>query len=408
MNKAIYLHTFSLLHFSSGFIHLPFILPAAGARIDAVATCLVNPRRSTTTYNMADALCGPSNPLQQFKQQTQLDRSLQQDRLASRQHPTQGFRSPDLHAGLLDPAFEAFQAGLEPPALDYAPPFQHPTDFQNASPTPAWAADFQRLNISSPPAISRPQQQYTPASSTANWAQGFREHLAQAAPKQQISSYSPSSFQQRARYGLSGFQSSFAQHTNAPSFQAKGKEPAVERFDEAAFERAFDQARDDMMADAGRQDETSVETTLNHAEETVIQGMSDDDFVREEFMKVFAKERETTTTLNEEQKKEQDQRAEDDALAATAKELLEKVEHNHSEKFRNSQFLGLMRKLRDREVRVEGDKMVETVSATHHPHKPGLDRAFIRPSPTSGFIACKVAGCDILDHQFDHWESPVN
>merc|ERR1712072_720534 len=54
----------------------------------------------------------------------------------------------------------------------------------------------------------------------------------------------------------------------------------------------------------------------------------------------------------------------DDALAATAEELLNKVEHNKTDKFKNSQFLGLMRKLRDREVKVEGDQMVETTPSS--------------------------------------------
>lgn len=49
----------------------------------------------------------------------------------------------------------------------------------------------------------------------------------------------------------------------------------------------------------------------------------------------------------------------DDEMATTAGQLLERVADNTSEKFQNSQFLELMRKLRDREVKVEGDKMVE-------------------------------------------------
>ena len=52
----------------------------------------------------------------------------------------------------------------------------------------------------------------------------------------------------------------------------------------------------------------------------------------------------------------------DDEMAQTAAKLLERVADNTSEKFQNSQFLELMRRLRDREVRVEGDKMVEISS----------------------------------------------
>ena len=49
----------------------------------------------------------------------------------------------------------------------------------------------------------------------------------------------------------------------------------------------------------------------------------------------------------------------DDALAQTAGELLDKVADNQSTKFQKSSFLDLMRRLRDREARVEGEKIVE-------------------------------------------------
>lgn len=54
----------------------------------------------------------------------------------------------------------------------------------------------------------------------------------------------------------------------------------------------------------------------------------------------------------------EDTEAPRDQLAAVAGELLEKVADNRSEKFQNSTFLDLMRKLHNREVQVEGDKMV--------------------------------------------------
>ena len=48
-----------------------------------------------------------------------------------------------------------------------------------------------------------------------------------------------------------------------------------------------------------------------------------------------------------------------DALAQTAGQLLDSVKENSSAKFQQSSFLALMRKLRDHEVIVEGDTMVE-------------------------------------------------
>lgn len=72
--------------------------------------------------------------------------------------------------------------------------------------------------------------------------------------------------------------------------------------------------------------------------------------------------------LPEEEQKQQEQPRpnEDDEMAATAGRLLERVADNTSEKFQNSQFLGLMRRLRDREVRVQEDKIVEVEGAAQH------------------------------------------
>lgn len=62
----------------------------------------------------------------------------------------------------------------------------------------------------------------------------------------------------------------------------------------------------------------------------------------------------------ERQRREQREldRQNDDELAQTAANLLERVSDNQTSKFKNSAFLGLMRQLADREIRVEGDKMV--------------------------------------------------
>jgi len=62
----------------------------------------------------------------------------------------------------------------------------------------------------------------------------------------------------------------------------------------------------------------------------------------------------------QQQKSEEQSRIEQDQMAETAGRLLESVADNTSEKFQKSTFLELMRRLRDHEVRVEGDKMVET------------------------------------------------
>ncbi|KAK3621716.1 hypothetical protein LTR56_022608 [Elasticomyces elasticus] len=530
---------------------------------------------------MAD--CGPSNPLAQFKQQTNIDRSLQNDRITSRPSPAQGFRTQDPNAGVLDPEFEAFQAGVPTGDLQqYGGQFlqsqQSPYLFTGPTNTSwgqapgpvaqsdvGWANDFQQLQISGP---QLQQQQQFPVQAddnlTANWAQGFRQHVQQQPTQRPLNNGSPSplQFQQRARMGMgmgmSGyrpqFQSYFSGQASDPApnvqQQGKGKQPAYEAFDDVAFEAAFSQARSEMMEEstaveapqaqgrtshglmqpnedllqhfnaalrkefaqdptvapvnafqkqlekqkasgmASRQEipEDEVQEhidTLKRSMRTAVANGSAQEATREEMglaprtmaeweelkMDTYARgpggaweaarlqaEREALEAdrergvssdtphgidydeeqgengdyedlmrmealMKESHAKEEEQRAkaESDALAATAQELLSKVEDNKSDKFRNSQFLTLMRKLRDREVKVEGDKMVENVSTSflkpaavlHEDSGYGSSGATTprkeeRRGDGGHFDThiCQHPGCDI-DHVYDHWESPV-
>lgn len=231
---------------------------------------------------------------------------------------------------------------------------------------------------------------------------------------------------------MGGFQSNFAQPAFSPAMQSKGKEPMTEQFDEAAFERAFDMAKEDMMVDLTPvsveedvQAERAEQTTADMSSEShqlhqneVLQNLNDQHQPLDNMQNHLLPEE---VIREGQQEPHQSTRESDDALAATAQELLEKVENNQTDKFRNSQFLGLMRKLRDREVKVEGDKMVETVSAsqiqpkrTHTPDS-GYDSGISTPVPDTTATSstshnptlCKVAECDVLqDHRWDHWESP--
>lgn len=108
----------------------------------------------------------------------------------------------------------------------------------------------------------------------------------------------------------------------------------TEQFDDAAFEQAFEDARVQLEERRERQDR---EQLLGAIRETVV----------------------------EEKKKEgevKDKEHDSDELARTAAQLLDSLSGNHSQKFQDSMFLALMRRLRDREVKVEGDKMVEVSS----------------------------------------------
>ncbi|GFF25431.1 hypothetical protein IFM58399_01031 [Aspergillus lentulus] len=313
---------------------------------------------------MSDALCGPSNALQNFQKHASVDRTLQQDRLISRRSPSQGFRSQSLSDGVLDPEFAAFESDLAGPSLpnlQHAGPFSaHPHQLPVASHAEnvTWAADFQRLHISGP---SHPTQQHhgpsaTPASamSRQGWHSEFlKQQQQRPAPTQQHQQYT------------GGFQPSFSHHNpihggvmnTFPSVHGPeiDQQHATETIDESAFEAAFEQARADMAL----QETNATEENAELASETIQPDLS------------TAQEPTQQIKIGSDTIPQIDQngplsRVNDaDELARTAGQLLDSVSHDQSEKFRQSNFLALMRRIRDREVQIEDDEFRETSQSLH-------------------------------------------
>ncbi|KAL1644726.1 hypothetical protein SLS58_004188 [Diplodia intermedia] len=208
---------------------------------------------------MADALCGPSNALQNFQKHSSVDRTLQQDRLVSRQSPQQvrALAPPNLrnrHPNLMfDPEFEAFQAGHPPPQPEAFQrfPAQHapPPNFAGPAALPDWAADFQRMHVSSPPPMQQQQQMQPQHNHTASWHQDFlRQQQQPASPAPQMTA-GPSRpmYSGASMMGYGAGQFAHQQPFMAPqniNAQAKQKEPI---FDDAAFASAFDAAAAEML-----------------------------------------------------------------------------------------------------------------------------------------------------------------
>ena len=99
-------------------------------------------------------------------------------------------------------------------------------------------------------------------------------------------------------------------------------------------------------------------------------------------------------------------------MAETAARLLERVADNTSEKFQNSQFLGLMRRLRDREVRVQEDKIVE-VDQTPQPNgQQASSSTAAQQTPnqhTQPSSSTRIPDIDptILNHAATDFEQPI-
>lgn len=124
----------------------------------------------------------------------------------------------------------------------------------------------------------------------------------------------------------------------------------AEQFDESAFEAAFEQARADMElqeADAP----TELEQQLSAIDEDdTVEALAEDIRIGSD------------TIPQTDQQDPQTQNHDADELAQTAGQLLDNLRHDQSDKFQQSSFLALLRRIRDREVQVEGDEFREVSS----------------------------------------------
>lgn len=198
---------------------------------------------------MSDALCGPSNAVQNLAKHSSVDRTLQQDRLVSRQSPSQGFRSYDPNVASLDPEFEAFQNGQGPSlagpswaASSLNNLHARPPPFQSVSPAPSasWTQDFNRLSISSP---QQPQFQPAPQAWHNHFAQNAQQSAALHAPSSQIQ---PPSARFQPSLAFNHMYSAPQYASQPQSFQQQQQQHLPQdHFDEAAFEAAFDAALQD-------------------------------------------------------------------------------------------------------------------------------------------------------------------
>lgn len=158
-------------------------------------------------------------------------------------------------------------------------------------------------------------------------------------------------------------------------------------FDEAAFERAFESARSDVQSREQQWQQEDLElgndVLINESAGRLLQS---DHLVQQELIGA-------DTILQEAQDGTQDhqQRDDPDELARTAGQLLDSVKYEQNQKFKESNFLALMRRLRDREVRVEGDKMVD-VSSTSSASATSQHRH----CPPPELITCRVFECEEL------------
>jgi hypothetical protein len=249
------------------------------------------------------------------------------------------------------------------------------------------------ISISSP----REQQGFMPSRSDsgATWHQEFTHQHSQAQRHLQnpvqgtgmgvgYGGYPQASGMFGAQQQLGAGQSQSSSFSHFPAIQ----QTQPEAFDEAAFARAFDEAAENEAIMHKNQPATGADLEALRAN-----GMFDDILDQEALQNEMAQSiSEATSTkhtsqsndnlmeaqsnnLNlprigadsirpqETERTQQEQQDAPDELARTAGNLLQSVQHDQSAKFQGSQFLELMRLLRDKEVAVRGDDFVGTNTA---------------------------------------------
>ncbi|KAK4514258.1 uncharacterized protein ATC70_001848 [Mucor velutinosus] len=270
----------------------------------------------------ASADCGPVNPMAGLMKQFGQDRSLQQDRFGPEQRgesskPSFRTRNANFAPGAGSSMSEEFfrdGANMERPDTNVF-------EFNGLN------RELEMMQPHQPP----PQALQAPAPAAANWAADFMQHQPMNHGSQQFDEFEKI-YQQR---GHPRQQIVHGANWNEEfeAFQASHPGHVLTHHERAAFERAFDEAKQ------------GAPQAVNWEQEFAAQ---------ESWATEFEQENKPTVVNND-----------NDALARTAAMLLDSVDTETNPKFKNSQFMNLMRKLRDSEVAIEGDKMVETGKSTN-------------------------------------------
>lgn len=213
---------------------------------------------------------------------------------------------------------------------------------------PNWASDFQNLHLNNVPAQSTSQSQIEEQL-------GLKSKLIDECYEQPAHNGIPT----MSRYVMSNDLPRFSHQLHQPlsmgAQQALTRQPQEELFDFEALDRAFEavhaelkQSEEQERAEVAEYEHTTPISNEGATRSSLLHGRP--------LTKPIGSDRISKTSSQE--KSEHLEIDENDQLARTAGELLEKVAHYEDRKFQNSNFLSLMRQLRDREVQVKGDMIV--------------------------------------------------
>ncbi|KAI0201582.1 hypothetical protein F4808DRAFT_105745 [Astrocystis sublimbata] len=309
---------------------------------------------------MADSSCGPSNAFKGLARHIEQDRSHQQDRLVhgSHQHAQGSFRSSSHHDANLQAQFNAFQAqkavlpeealahhgGTALRPLPYQQPLPQPqykgplgaamtsNDWANQFQRNTWVNDFQRMDLSRDNARPLHYQSVQPGQHAA---------VGQPSPFEQLQKLPPTQFTHSTPWGSGAFapygqmQQPMPSHLSTQPLQESVKDAQETARLEAELDEQFAKAMNDWAVQNGAEESLADTAEVESAE----------------------------PALQEEEPAKEEQTE----LARAAQELVDSLADNDTEKFKNSEFLSLMRRIASRQLTVQGNDLVEASMSSDSP-----------------------------------------
>lgn len=257
-----------------------------------------------------------------------------------------------------------------------------------SQPPPAWANDFMRHSQNSSPAPGAMSERAweksrmldTASSPMPAWATDFSRQLQTPSPAGVATP--PSEVQhaylQQPQHGLFIPQISYAQ---AMPMQMQHWQPPIQQ--QPAFQEAGPRIQE---IDASVQTSNWESAFMQHLAASPAQASQTAPATQEDAKHPVYTARPVSPTL-------MPNRDDGDLLSRTAGELLNNVSHDlqSNDKMRNSSFMRLMQKLRDKEVTVEGDQMVDKAASSQVPdqysnlHRGDIDGpSYARQSAAQG------------------------
>ncbi|KAH6842916.1 hypothetical protein B0I37DRAFT_206598 [Chaetomium sp. MPI-CAGE-AT-0009] len=356
---------------------------------------------------MADSMCGPSNGVKNLLSHVDRDRAHHQDRFvnAPQAGPGNAFRSQAPFANGAEMAFGGFQQGGAPMDAAFGPSLDMNTIAgARAYGHPALGAPATMGNIgpAAPAArLASPATGGTSAASHQEWVNQFSgmqiggragpsAAMATQMHSAPMATMNPAMNMQQAAFGMPMYNGLPA---GVYGLQNQGMGPIAQQQPQAAVAQESDIDVEAFNRAFGEYDDANFKTEL--ADWTEQQKVANTEFTeaQDKWMAEHgpradpntqvtapsADEMEVIDTNLEKLAQEQDKRRSDDDLVHAAIDIVNSVADNNSEKFKNSRFFELMRRIGNREVVVEGDGFVnaatgEAVKTSHddEQHDSGL------------------------------------